>query len=192
LLVQAGEAPPAAEAAYRRGKQLFKLGDKAGDVAKFTECAAEFERAYNVMPQARFSYNAAQCHRRAGAPAAAILWYKRYLTDDPSAKDREKVEARIAELEKALAAAPVEPPKPPEKAVDLTPVAPAVAPTAAPIVPPPPPPEEARPVYKRWWFWTAMAAVAGGAAVGIVMATSGDGQKSAPNSDLGTFDASFR
>jgi tetratricopeptide (TPR) repeat protein len=192
-LLAAPDAPPAAEAAYKRGKQLYKTGDKGNDLEKFVACAQEFEKAYKIAPLPKYSYNAAQCHRRAGAPAAAAQWYRQYLADDPAASDKEKVEQRIAELEAELKAkeSPREAPRPEKKPVDLSPAPPPAGPAA--VAPPAAPPaEEARPVYKKWWFWTALVAVAGGATVGIVLATSGTKEVSLPGTDLGVFAPSFR
>ncbi len=194
VLLAAPDAPPAAEAAYKRGKQLYKQGDKSSEPEKFVACAQEFEKAYKLAPLPKYSYNAAQCHRRAAAPAAAAQWYRQYLADDPAASDKDKVEQRIAELDAELKAKepPKEEPKPEKKPVDLSP-APAPAPAPAIIQPTAPPPqEEARPVYKKWWFWTAMVAVAGGATVGVILATSGSKEVSPPGSSLGVFPASFR
>lgn len=53
--------------------------------------------------------------------------------------------------------------------------------------PPPPPPIVEEPLTSKWWFWTAIGAgiVAAGTAVGVAVATSGDGFD--PNPELGTF-----
>ncbi len=192
MLLVAPDAPPAAEAAYKRGKQLYKQGDKGNEPEKFVACAQEFEKAYKLAPLSKYSYNAGQCHRRAGAPAAAVQWYRQYLADEPAASDKAKVEERIAELEAELKAKepPKEEPKPEKKPIDLRP-APAPAPAVLPTAPAPE--EEVRPLYKKWWFWTALVAVAGGATVGIVLATSGSRDVPVPTgTSFGPFTPSFR
>jgi hypothetical protein len=185
LWLSGDDALAAAQDSYQRGKQLYKA-------QQYQECATEFAKAWALSQQGKHAYNAALCHRKAKAAAAAIEWFKKYLAAEPAAKDREKVEARIRELEASQPAtapppAPVRPP-PEDRPIDL---APAPAPAPQPYVPPSADLEPTGPIYKRWWFWAAVVVVAAAGVTAGVLA-SGGASSEPPASDLGTFEADFR
>jgi hypothetical protein len=76
------------------------------------ELAAEaFMLAYEYQKLPQFLYNAGAAHhmrgkktRDATALREAVALYRRYLVEDPTAKDRDAVLGAVAEIEKTMAA----------------------------------------------------------------------------------------
>ena len=141
---------------FAKGKKLFALG-------RFEEALDHYEKAYDAKPIPAFLFNIAQCHRNLGDLDKAIFSYRRYLTEDPEAEDREEVEQQIADLEEERdrrnAAKLTEPPPEVRK----------------------PKGSAKKPIYARWWFWGGVAAVAGAGAGTYLLTRGGD----APPTDLG-------
>jgi len=88
-----------ARAKFDRGQQLFGAGE-------YGEAAAQFVAAYEARPFAAFLYNAALSFEKARDWKNAILYYKRYLTEEPKAKDAAEVKKRVAVFEAELAKTP--------------------------------------------------------------------------------------
>ena len=158
LLPIPGRADPAAaKAYYQKGMAEFMLDHYDGAIA-------EFERGFREQPLPEFLYNIARAHDKAGRPAQAIAYYRKYLELAPAAGDRVAVESRIAELEPAAKAAPT-PTSATPPAASVEPGAPAPSPLVTDRV-------ERKPVTKRPWFWVTVvggvAVVGAAVAVGVV------------------------
>ena len=169
-----------AKAKYREAARQFDLTEYAAALDGFRE-------AYRLAGDPVFLFNIAQCHRKLGHTQEALTFYKSYLRRRPDAANRDEVERRITEMEKAEAAQPTAPtpapgvekaPEPVAKPVPLSP--PPVASATEPRQPPPagvdlstkPAPEpEHTPVYKTWWFWTATGAVVAGGLTATLLLT---------------------
>ncbi|HEX4404637.1 MAG TPA: tetratricopeptide repeat protein [Polyangia bacterium] len=125
-------------------KQLYERATRAYDVGKYNEAIEEYQKAYEIGGDPPMLYNIAQAYRLNDQPTEALRFYRRYLQRAPSARNREDVERKIAELEKSVedkrkAAAAVTPPPAP-----VTPPAPVVtAPPPAPVPVPAPAPADA-------------------------------------------------
>jgi tetratricopeptide (TPR) repeat protein len=117
------------------------LGQRLLDSGRTQEAIAEFRRAYELRADPRFLFDIAEGYRLLGLRDQARFFYERYLATAPDAPDREEVEAALASLGQAPAAAPK-----PSLTHDVV------------IVPVPVAPE-APPIWKRWWVWTAFGAV---------------------------------
>lgn len=115
--------PVAARVHFSRGTRLYEVGE-------YKQALEEFKAAHLAKPDPAFLYNIAQCHRQMGDLEQTSIMYGRYLAANPGAKNRAEVEARIAEIEEALAAAK-------QKST-------AEAANAPPGSPLPPPPSEAQ------------------------------------------------
>src|SRR5262245_14326589 len=116
------------KAAYEEGRRLY-------DQKRWTAAIAKFEESYRLRHDAPSLFNIAQAYRLTGDCAHAIVSYRKYKEEFPSAPNLDKVEKFITELEPcAQQQAPVEPPKPTE---------PPKPPT--PNEPPKPPPEPPKP-----------------------------------------------
>lgn len=164
--VLAGAVPRAAlaeDSATKTARRHFAKGDKLFALGRFDEALTHYESAYEARPLPGFLFNIAQCHRNLGHIDEAIFSYRKYLTEQPDAENREEVEQQIAELEEERdRRAIVEPPPPtrPER-----------------------PATGKKPIYARWWFWGGVAAVAG-AGAGTYLLLRSD----APPTDLGNVD----
>jgi tetratricopeptide (TPR) repeat protein len=141
------ETRNSAESHFLKGKKAYTLG-------RFDEAIAEFEKAYDADPAPIFIFNIAQSHKQNGNYQRALFFYRRYLQENPKAKDRAGVEERIRAMEtrladqtasapKPVAAPPPPPPPPPDATVETSPPAP--PPPTRPTVEASPPPAAAPP-----------------------------------------------
>jgi tetratricopeptide (TPR) repeat protein len=127
----------------------FERADYAGAVR-------ELETAYRLHRAPDIQFNLGECYARLGRTDEAIAAYRAYLADRPAAEDRAQVAARIADLERALAAARggSAPPTVVEKVVWRT--------VVIYRAPPPPPGRGA-----RWAAWGVAALSLGSLAAAI-------------------------
>jgi hypothetical protein len=125
-------ADEVAAAHYKKGRSLYNVSEYKGALE-------EFKAAYVVHEDPALLYNIAQCHRMLGNHREAITFYKRFLKEEPGAKNRKEIERLIGELEAKAgeapppaqeAAAPPSAAPPAASAPEPTPVAVAAAPTA--------------------------------------------------------------
>jgi len=92
-------AKATAKKAYEQGTAFYKKGE-------WDQAIEQFELCYKSLPQPVFLFNIAQSHNKAGRQQQALTYYKRYLTDAPTAANRAEVETTVAELEQQLAPKP--------------------------------------------------------------------------------------
>ena len=130
VLAQSATAQPQASAGKRleairaemeKGQGLYVTGNYGG-------AAEVFEAGYTTYPYSAFLFNAGVCYQKLNDVDRALAKFREYVKVDPNAPDVDKVNARIATLEAAKAAAAVATPA----------VTDAGAADAGP--PPPPPP----------------------------------------------------
>src|SRR6185295_13636108 len=113
----------------------YERGQRAYDIGKYADAIDEYAKVYEIGGNPAMLFNIAQAHRLNNQPADALRFYKRYLLRSPSAANRADVEAKIAEMEKAVEGrAPSSPPP-----AAAAPPPPVLTP-APPATPPPPPP----------------------------------------------------
>ena len=93
-------------------RSFFQAAQVLYEKGKFREAALQFQNAFDEEPLAAFAYNAAQAWDRAGERDKAIASYKKYLEFKESETDAEQVKARLAVLEKELAAGDRRRPRP--------------------------------------------------------------------------------
>ena len=179
----------------------------------YAVAAENFEKAFELRPDPALLYNAAQAHRLAGNKPRALELYRSYLRLYAKKDKRAEIEARIAELETAIArdgaiakppngtepiaatpgAAPAPPPPatspettaPPPAALT---VAPEPAPAAAPtLMAQPAPPANDESLVKKPWFWIVTGAgVAAAVTVVLLLALGGN---SDPSPSIGRISA---
>ncbi|HVU52813.1 MAG TPA: tetratricopeptide repeat protein [Polyangia bacterium] len=147
-------AAPAARAAdltpaqKQEMKTLYEKATRAYDVGKYNEAIEDYQKAYEIGGDPPMLYNIAQAYRLNDQPTEALRFYRRYLQRAPSARNREDVERKIAELEKTVeerrkaAAAATPPPVVAPPIAPSPPAAPTTSP-AAPVGPPAPTPPAA-------------------------------------------------
>ncbi len=181
----AAPAVPPPQAHFSRAQKLFSQGRYKDALEEFT---AATEAASSEIPELWF--NIGQCHRNLGHARQAVASFRRYLSLNPDAPDREQVVAmigrlggtvddlqpvRVASLDNTAIPTPapvIEPaPAPVSEPVVVAP-AQVVIPALAPAPPEPPAPPPAKP--RRWKIWvgvvtgiTAAAAVGVGLGVGL-------------------------
>ena len=139
-------AKAAAKKAYEQGTAFYKRGE-------WDPAIEQFELCYKSLPQPVFLFNIAQSHNKAGRAEKALEYYRRYLTDAPTAPNHGEVTEIVAELEKQIA------PKPQITALATYPVEVASEPAPKGFVAK----SGGAPISKKTWF--IIAGVAGGAVV---------------------------
>jgi tetratricopeptide (TPR) repeat protein len=90
-----GDDADAARTAFVEGTSAFNLG-------QWDAAVEAWERGYKLKSDAVFLYNIAQAHRQANHLDKALFFYRSYLRTAADASNRDEVELRIAQLEKAL------------------------------------------------------------------------------------------
>jgi hypothetical protein len=115
----------------------------------YAVAAENFEKAFELKPDPALLYNAAQAHRLAGNKERALALYKNYLRIYAKKDKQAEIQARIAELEKAIARDKAIAEKPPNTTEPVAAAPPPAAPPPALAAPPPvpaaPPPVAAPP-----------------------------------------------
>lgn len=114
----------------------YERATRAYDVQKYQEAVAEYQKAYEIGGDPAMLYNVAQAYRLGDQLTEALHTYRRYLQRSPTARNREDVERKIADLEQAIEARR----KAAEAAAQARQAAtPAPSATPAPATPPPSP-----------------------------------------------------
>jgi tetratricopeptide (TPR) repeat protein len=148
--------PSSSAAQFEKGKAAYRLGE-------FDEAIAFFREGYRLKPDPVFLYNIALAHRGKQDFEKAIFFYQSYLREAPEAANRASVEAKIADLQRALdekkraAEAPPKTPLDPGKPT-------AEEPAGVTLESPPAAPEERKPDPKL--------VIAGGAVAGVGLLAS--------------------
>jgi len=150
----------AEDAITRSAKRYFANGEKLFALGKFDEALEQYQQAFEAKPLPGFLYNIGQCHRNLGNFDQAIFSFRKYLTLEPNAPNKEAVQHLIDELEERKAR---------EEGQKRIVTKPIVEPTA-------------KPVYKKWWFWTGLGAVAAAGGTTAYILTR---EKGAPSTTLG-------
>jgi tetratricopeptide (TPR) repeat protein len=178
-----------------KARQHFERATTLFDLQRYLEAAHEYELAYEEKNDPAILFNIGQSYRLANDYAHAIGAFRSFLRKTPQTKNREEVEARIAEMQRLLEAqkqsdskppagvapiekpaekAPEQPSEPPATVTPTTPSAPARA--AATAIVTAPARREKTPVARRWWVWTLVvggAVVALGLGLGLGLGLSG-------------------
>jgi hypothetical protein len=96
---QSADALKKAQASFDQAQLDYLQG-------KYDEAATGFQAAYDARPFPQFIYNIAASHHMKGKKTSdvaeykkAVELYKRYLTEDPNATDKPKVDKTVAVLE---------------------------------------------------------------------------------------------
>ena len=159
---------------FERGRTFF-------EVDEYRKAIAEFKAAHIEKPDPAFLYNIAECHRRLGEVADALVFYRRFLaTAPPGDKTRALVEQRIAELKAVAEDSKLAPPDAPSTGAGaghaagagdgLALNAPPPSSDSAAVVlekPAPAPAAHTPPFYARPWFIVTVGVVLVASAIGI-------------------------
>jgi hypothetical protein len=133
-----------------------KHAAKANQLAAKNKCkiaVVEFTKAYQSLKDPTILFNRAECQRKLGNNADALMDYELFVAEMPTAPNRASVEARIAVMREAVKAE--------SAAVPVAPVAPAAIAATQTLQPAPStagdakPPEKApEPPAQRAEKWT--------------------------------------
>ena len=80
-------------------KESFDLAEKAYALGKFDDALKHYERAFELKQLPPLLFNIGQCHRNLGNWERASFFYQGYLSREPKAKNRDKVQALIADID---------------------------------------------------------------------------------------------
>ena len=141
-LVAAAPAPVRAQQTPREraalSRDAYDAGKKHYNLGEFDQAIERWKQGYEYKDDPIFLYNIAQAYRQKGDHQKAIFFYKAYIREEPRARNREDVEARIAELTRLIAASqsatesgPKEPVEPPAPIPEAPPAPVAIEPTPA-------------------------------------------------------------
>lgn len=83
-------------------RQHFRVASRYYDEGRFLDAAEQFEEAYELSSRPELLYNAYIAYREASASARAATMLEAYLEERPDAPDRQNLEARLAELQRAV------------------------------------------------------------------------------------------
>ena len=168
MLLSVVRVAHADDPALRAAKRHYDRGEKLFAIGKFDEALDEYQKAFDAKPLPGFLFNIGQCHRNLGNIDQAIFSYKKYLSLEPEAANKEKVESLIDELEQRKAQQDTSRLRLDKRDPDPPPIGGG---------------EPTRPIYKKWWFWTGVGAVAAAGGVGTYLLLSGG----PPGTDLGNY-----
>jgi tetratricopeptide (TPR) repeat protein len=92
----------AAAAPVDDARKLYNEGDAYYHAADYDRAIEAFRQAYALSKSPGLLFNLAQAHRLKGDCRQALTLYRNYLRALPAAANRDKVEARIVEMDKCV------------------------------------------------------------------------------------------
>jgi hypothetical protein len=107
-------AQPAAEpeaAQVEEARRHMEAGQDLYSQGRYGEAAQEFLVANETQPSSAYVFNVGLCYMQAGDGPNAVVYFRRYLDQEPGAADRAAIEERVREIEATVAAAPPPPPE---------------------------------------------------------------------------------
>ncbi len=106
-LYLSGNTLAAKENNLEEARKHMELGQAAFNNKSYSEALIHFQSAYEAAPFAAFLYNAGLACERGNKPKTALEFYRRYLSMEPEAPDRPKIEEKIKTLEEVIKNTPV-------------------------------------------------------------------------------------
>jgi tetratricopeptide (TPR) repeat protein len=89
--------------AVQRAKALFEKGVAAYSTGRYYEAIEIFTETDRLYPNPQIVFNIAKAYDQLGSKSGSLSYYRDYLRRSPEATDRAPIEARVRELETALA-----------------------------------------------------------------------------------------
>jgi tetratricopeptide (TPR) repeat protein len=83
-------------------RQQYEKATRAYDIKKYSEAIEGYQRIYEIGGDPAMLFNIAQAYRLNGQSEEALRFYRRYLQRSPNARNRDDVERKIGDLERAL------------------------------------------------------------------------------------------
>ncbi len=118
---------PPGDDTTERARRLYEEANRQYDLREYDEAIEACRAGYKLMPLPEFLFNIAQAYRLKGDCVEALSFYRNYLRVSPAARNRAKVEAFIAEMQRCV------PAPSPVLAPATTPQAPAPSTQAPPV-----------------------------------------------------------
>ncbi len=87
-----------------RARRLYEEANRHYDLREYDEAIEACRAGYELMPLPEFLFNIAQAYRLKGDCVEALSFYRNYLRASPAARNRAKVEAFIAEMQRCVPA----------------------------------------------------------------------------------------
>ena len=165
--------------AVEMAKVHYQAGSSFYEKGMFAAALKQFQSAYDAAPTPALLYNMAMCQEKLGELSQALELLRKFEIALPFNKQREKVAAKIKELESKLEARPAPVPKPkPEPKPEPEPAKVEKVPATKdlPAEDPAPPPDDAPEKKGRLWTWVAagVAGAMGVTALGLGISTNLD------------------
>jgi tetratricopeptide (TPR) repeat protein len=79
-------------------RRLYREGVTHYDLAEYDKAVKAFKEAYRLSKDPAYLFNVAQSYRLAKNCGEAMTFYQSFLRNSPDAPNKEKIEARIAEM----------------------------------------------------------------------------------------------
>jgi tetratricopeptide (TPR) repeat protein len=79
-------------------RKHYKDGSTHYDLAEYDQAVVEFKEAYRLSNDPAYLFNIAQAYRLAKNCPEAVRFYERFLAVAPDAPNRDKIQAKIAEM----------------------------------------------------------------------------------------------
>jgi tetratricopeptide (TPR) repeat protein len=114
-----------AKAAYARGRSHFKAG-------RYSEAVTELKRAYALKPHPALLRYMGDTYYKMNKARLAIQHYRKYLQEAPEAPDKDKIEAKVKQLELIVGSGEEEPVAPTPTPTPTPTPGPAPTPTPTP------------------------------------------------------------
>jgi len=111
--VALAQTPTPADAAFKRGRELLKVG-------KYADACIEFEHSQKLDPALGTEFNIAQCSEKIGKLARALELYRGMVPRDTNAERKKIVSEAIPKLEARVPHLLVKAPSPPPPGFALT------------------------------------------------------------------------
>jgi len=96
--------PADAQPKKEQARAIYAKGKAAYERAEYPEALAYFEQAYRLSATPALLFNMAQAHRLSGTDHCqqALELYRKYLAEDPEAKNRDEAGERIEEMQSCV------------------------------------------------------------------------------------------
>ena len=87
------------DADIEKAKELFLEATEYYNEGQYAQAVIKFHDTYDLSPQPELLFNIAVCYEELDQDGSAMEYYRKYLEENPDAKDKKAIEKKIARLE---------------------------------------------------------------------------------------------